>query len=434
MHGRSLQALIAARSLSDAGVEVIGCDETPMMALSFSRYVKETFLHGPVQDDEERFVDDLVRCVEQYRPDDDRPYVLMPINWLTYVVARHRERFEPMIRVAAPTIGMIERVQPKDRLVETARALGVSIPDTRIIRAEADITTVTDGFPFPALLKLCDGTGGIGIEKVASAEDVRATWQAFREQFEVGPDRPVLLQELVGGTDYCVTALCEHGTMRASMVYRNLQTFPSEHGFGVLRETVAAPPLVEQTRRLLAGLDWHGVAEVDFRWDGENEENASLIEVNPRFWGGLFQSVASGVDYPALLYQLMVEGHVDDAPPPEIGKRTRIPMLGFVAELAELTRDERQWDQVRQSLSSGWEILLRGKIGKALQVWTNGALAGLDPNDRIERIAAWFDDHHETESELLSSDDPLAPMGLLYVVGSLVHHGRLPEELSRSGK
>jgi hypothetical protein len=42
------------------------------------------------------------------------------------------------------------------------------------------------------------------------------------------------------------------------------------------------------------------VAEVDFRWDGKESEPL-LIEVKPRFWGGLTPSVASGWDNPYLL-------------------------------------------------------------------------------------------------------------------------------------
>ena len=49
------------------------------------------------------------------------------------------------------------------------------------------------------------------------------------------------------------------------------------------------------------------MVEVDFRWDGFAEP--FLIEVNPRFWAGLFHTVESGVDFPWMLYELAVTGH-----------------------------------------------------------------------------------------------------------------------------
>jgi hypothetical protein len=94
------------------------------------------------------------------------------------------------------------------------------------------------------------------------------------------------------------------------MTYRNLRSYPVKSGTGVLRETVDVPAIERIGSDLLAQMDWHGVAEVDFRWDG-GEGQPWLIEVNPRFWGGLTQAVETGYDYPHLLYQLAVRGHVD---------------------------------------------------------------------------------------------------------------------------
>ena len=111
------------------------------------------------------------------------------------------------------------------------------------------------------------------------------------------------------GDDYCTTFLFDHGQVRASMTYHNLRTYPVKSGTGVLRETVDAPAMERTGAALLGSLGWHGVAEVDFRWDGKSAEPV-LIEVNPRFWGGLTQSVASGWDYPYLLYRLAIDGTV----------------------------------------------------------------------------------------------------------------------------
>ncbi|QDU62002.1 carbamoyl phosphate synthase-like protein [Planctomycetes bacterium Pan216] len=424
--------MIAARSLSTQGVEVIGCDETPLMALSFSRHVSQTFLHAPSETGEEEFVKDLVQRVLDFKPPQGVPYVLMPVNHLTYVVARHAHRFEPLIKVAAPPIKSINRVYPKDRLVETARALGVPVPRTATMTKTDDLESLGRPFALPAFVKLPDSCAGVGIERVESQDELDATFFRFVEQFGVSEHRPVLLQEAVEGDDYCVTMLCDHGEVRASMVYRNLKTFPSESGFGVLRETVSAKPLEQVSARLLSMIGWHGVVQLDFRWDGTSDDSVHLIEINPRFWGGLFQSVASGIDYPWLLFQLCAHGEVPPSPSPAIGKRTRVPIVALLADLQERT-DASPSTDLGRALRDGWKQLADGSLREALSTWGDGVLQSLDPSERISHIDQWWREHQEAEAEFSAREDPLALLGLLCVLGSLVRTGQLPEEIRRSG-
>ena len=50
---------------------------------------------------------------------------------------------------------------------------------------------------------------------------------------------------------------------------------------------------------MLEHMNWHGIAEIDY---GQGPDGlAYLIEVNPRFFGGLPQAIAANVDYPDLL-------------------------------------------------------------------------------------------------------------------------------------
>ncbi len=102
-YGRSLMALVIARSLAQRGVEVIGCDDVDLTVLSFSKHVHETFTVASWKAEPERFLDDLEAAVLDYAPRDRRPYVLMPVFDEAELIARHRNRFEPTIKVAAPS-------------------------------------------------------------------------------------------------------------------------------------------------------------------------------------------------------------------------------------------------------------------------------------------------------------------------------------------
>src|SRR5690606_31194986 len=129
---------------------------------------------------------------------------------------------------------------------------------------------------------------------------------------------------------YCFCALCKDGEIVAHMAYRNLRGYTKGSGSGVLRETVDVAEFLPEARKLLRAVKWDGVCEIDYRWTGEPDDAPYLIEVNARFWAGLYQSLASGVDFPWLLFQLAAFGECETPDPAEIGLKTKVPMLWLI--------------------------------------------------------------------------------------------------------
>src|SRR5690606_19187941 len=153
--------------------------------------------------------------------------------------------------------------------------------------------------------------------------------------------------------------LFNHGELATTMTYHNIRTYPVKSGTGVLRETVSQPAMEQTGASLLSSLKWHGVAEVDFRWDGQSP-TPQLIEVNPRFWGGLPQSVASGLDYPWLLYRVAIGGTVPPILPGDPTIKTETPVVSLLSALTEIIQDDRQmasmrdsYEQLRREFGSG---------------------------------------------------------------------------------
>jgi predicted ATP-grasp superfamily ATP-dependent carboligase len=197
-----------------------------------------------------------------------------------------------------------------------------------------------------------------------------------------------ILQESVDGDDYCSAFLFDHGEYRASMTYHNLFDFPRGKGVGALRETVDAHRLEEIGRVLLGRLGWNGVCQVDFRWDGVSEP--WLIEVNPRFWGGLAQSVASGWPFPVWAYELALTGHVDAGKPQKIDVRTSNP------------------------------ILMASRIMQDLFTARDG---------RIKAVARLIKESRGSVNEFFSWSDPLPVLGFLYPLMVYFKHGVISPEL-----
>ena len=96
---RGWQALAITRSLGRQGVEVFCGEEAPFAPCFFSKYCKDSFIYPSLSDDPEAFLDFLEEKVRELKPDGDEPYVLLPVHRETWLIAEHRERFEPHIRV-----------------------------------------------------------------------------------------------------------------------------------------------------------------------------------------------------------------------------------------------------------------------------------------------------------------------------------------------
>ncbi|TVR03398.1 MAG: ATP-grasp domain-containing protein [Spirochaetaceae bacterium] len=423
-YARSLMSLVIAHSLGKRQIEVYGCDDVDLTVMSFSRYVKKTFVHAPL-DDPDRFLDDLLAKVKKFKPNDDRPYVLMPVFRETELIAQNRHLFEPHIRVAAPDHSSIARVHPKDHLAATAIALGVPAPYTWTVSSGEEIDAIAPRLPYPVLIKPPDETGGRGIEVCVSQRDLRERTRTYSfDRWKL-----LLIQEFAPGEDYCLTVLFERGQLKASMAYKNLRKFPPDSGAGIVRETVDDSAFLDVARDLLGPLHWNGIAELDFRWNGSPDYPPQLIEVNPRFWAGLFQSVESGIDFPWLLYQLTVHGHAPTPRQIAIGKRTKIPGLWLLSAVRDVSNSQNRFDRVREAWQLAWKKIENKQIRDAFQILGTSLDTRSGFRETVAALRAIVQDGRSAKNDLFYRDDPFIVLGVMFILASLIRHGKLPPEV-----
>jgi predicted ATP-grasp superfamily ATP-dependent carboligase len=424
---RGWNALCAARSLGKKGVEVIAGDEYSFSPTSFSKYTIAHFLYPNPDRDPDGFLNKLEEVIRQYlRPGEE--YVLMPFHKETYLIARNRARFEPLIKMAIPTIEQILQVDDKGSLARMCQAQKLPIPETIVANSANEFNAKAETFAYPAFVKVRRSAAAVGVKKVNSAAEAVAAADEFAARYRLPADEYPLLQAAVPGDDYCTTFLFDHGQSRATMTYHNLRTYPVKSGTGVLRETVDAPAMERIGASLLGGLGWHGVAEVDFRWQ-RGEVEPLLIEVNPRFWGGLPQSVASGWDYPWLLYRLAVDGTVPPVDAHSSDAKTETPVMAMLATMEEIASDNDRFNELQAAFRE-W----RAKSGQAhrlrsLRDLFEGLKSAVDPKQRWERAHSLLHDHRNTVSDVWSWKDPLAALGVLYPLAVFMKNGKVSTEL-----
>lgn len=427
---RGWQTLVATRSLGRRGVEVITGDEYAMTAASFSKYSVADFRYPNPTKEPQAFLDKLEKVVLEHKPENEAvPYVLMPIHKETYLIARHRERFEPHIRVPVPQIEHVRQVHNKGTLAAYAMEQNLPVPKTWIPEDMAHFESIASDVQLPAFVKLRESASGVGIRKVKTLDELKSTFKEFVEHFKLREKDYPIIQQAVPGDDYCVTGLFNHGKCVASMTYRGLRAFPAERGATVMRETVAASEMEKVAARLLESIGWHGIAELDFRWEGTPETQPKLIEVNPRFYGGLIQSVESGWDYPWLLFQLAVKGQVDPVKEVRRDVRTETPILAFLATMQEIAENERGMKVLNESWEQARSEFRTGSKRQGIRQLFRGVRDYFDVKVRYNKAKQLLEDHKDNIYDVLSRDDPFAALGVLYPLAVFLKHGKVNLEL-----
>lgn len=291
------------RSLGQRGIDVYTADFVPRSMSFASRYSKGHFLYPSPFRDQEGFVQRLIDEIQRLKVD-----VLIPVFEETFLVAKHKEKFSWHVKMVLPDYEQILLAHNKDRWEIVAQRLGLPVPRTYSIESMWNGLVDLANVRFPVLIKPKQGGGSWGIEQVDSVSALQTI--LFRKDQSGQPWNRFFVQEKIVGQTHCVAMLFNRGQLRAKVAYRQLRDYPVTGGQATLRVSLRSPVAEAYLQKLLEAVEWHGVCQADFIVEQGTDE-AYLIDMNPRLWGSLVQAIASGVDFPYLMYGLAMDGDID---------------------------------------------------------------------------------------------------------------------------
>ena len=297
--GRSNAALAAARSLGAKGLAVTCGESYKNNPAFFSRHVRRTVVYADPENDPEQFLSDLEAELSMggYQ-------TVIPSRDITAeLLIRHRRQLERYVGLCMPDHEAFSIARDKGRAAETARGLGIPVPETYYPEKQS-LESIAARARFPALIKSRRNSGSRGIVLVRDEDDLRREYPGVK----AAHGEPII-QEYLGerSTVLCAAFLLNADSeLRATFVYEVLRRY----GSSTLARSVHRPDIIEYGVRFLQALDWRGIAEMDFVVDPVDQK-AKLVDVNPRFWMTLEHASYSGVDFPHLLCRLVVEGDVE---------------------------------------------------------------------------------------------------------------------------
>lgn len=303
--GYSPTSLPIMRSLEKKGIKTAVLTSFSVYTSLFSKYCGTQFLVPSTSLQTEWFqaVEKIVKKVklDVYFPQSE---------WSLIPISKNRDKLTPYLKLPIASQDSILTCFDKRSTLELALENGVPIPETRFVKNSAELNLAAQEMRYPCVVKprwsvvwqkdrAFDRRGGF----VNSPSELIATYNSIHQYFPYP-----LIQEYVPGFNYSVAAVYNEGKPRAFCCIKVQRAWPRSGGNSCYRESASLDPQMKNyTEKLLESLNWHGIAEVEFRLD-PRDNTPKLMEINPRFWGSLCVAMKAGVDFPYLLYKIAMDG------------------------------------------------------------------------------------------------------------------------------
>jgi len=304
------------RSLGKKGIEVTGGEGSALAMGFYSKYCKKRVIYPSPKNSPEKWLDFVLRELSC-----DRYDMMLPMDDDTVALAaRNKELLSKYARIPVPDYDTLMKAKNKAITYEYAIKNNIPFPKTYFVNNLKEVEKLNNRIPFPVVIKPKEGSGARGIVYVKDRETLYCEYLKVHQKYEFP-----LIQEYIppGGSTYGVFLLLnEDSEVRAVFAHKRIREFPISGGPSTLRKGVWRPDLIMLGFKLLRSMEWFGIAMVEFKED-PRDGIPKLMEVNPRFWGSLELSILSGVDFPYLLYRMVVDGEINPVTTYRIGIRCR---------------------------------------------------------------------------------------------------------------
>jgi D-aspartate ligase len=299
--GGHFLSLGAVRNLAKHGVSVCILDSEVCVA-QFSRYIRHFFQCPPVHD-EAKLIGFLMRIATEAHLSG---WVLFPsTDEYVRVLAQHRERLSEHYLVTTPPWDIVKFLYDKRLTHQLAIEQAVPVPETHNPGSLSDLISLKLDFPVVLKPAISMHLSSVTKKKAYRANDMQELIDLYTMAAAIIEPSEILIQELIPGRAenlFSCFGLFKDGKPIAAFSAKRSRQHPMDFGrASTFVETVNIPELVTLATRLLQGIGYTGLAEVEFMYDLK-DARFEFLEVNPRIWGWHTIAIRAGVDLPYLAY------------------------------------------------------------------------------------------------------------------------------------
>jgi predicted ATP-grasp superfamily ATP-dependent carboligase len=293
-------------------MEVVAADELPRSPGFYSRYTSERVRYPPPAEAPEQAVAVLLRAARELSVD-----LIVPVtDEIILPLSEARALFAGVCRLALPGTQALATALDKRATLELAEGLDIPVPRTALVANTDEALAAAEDIGWPVVLKPQSSRVYRREQDPKTGEQGKVA--AFGVSYAAGPETlttqvgrlegrsGVLVQEYCTGTGIGIELLMDRGRPLAAFQHRRVREVPITGGASSYRDSVPLDPvLLDHAVRLLGALDWTGLAMVEFK---AGNTGHTLMEVNGRIWGSLPLAVKAGMDFPARLVDLCLNG------------------------------------------------------------------------------------------------------------------------------
>jgi predicted ATP-grasp superfamily ATP-dependent carboligase len=292
-----VHTLDIVRCLGKRGIDVYAMGERSFDVSFYSRYCKEEIIGpGPKKDE---YVEFLAQTLKSRNID-----VLIPVGyWSTEKIARNRTKLDPLTHIEITKLESFRLAANKKRTCELAKALGVPYPKTIYPRDLNEVREISRNIKYPVVIKPIN-EGGSHPLYPRTPQELLDIYRGMCQKNSPSKDNFPMIQEyIVADSTHSFSALYQSGVCKRVFMWNEIRSYPPSGGVSTYSESIYDPKVKEYGLKLLDELEWHGVANIEFKLDKRDKE-FKLMEINPKFWGSFEIASQSGIDFPYLLCQM----------------------------------------------------------------------------------------------------------------------------------
>jgi predicted ATP-grasp superfamily ATP-dependent carboligase len=322
--------LAIVRYLGRLGIEVCAIGESRSTLSFHSKYCHERII-GPNPSLEQEYAEFLQRTLRQGTFE-----VLIPVGYRsTSVVSRHRGDLEGLVRFVLPDQESVELASNKKKTYALADKIGIPYPRTVYPQSLAELESMSGSLDYPVVIKGLLEAGRQLVRYPSSRQELIRDYRVMCEENNLDGETLPMVQEYIrGDITYSFCGLYQKGVCKKIFMFKEIRSVPVRGGSASYAESFYDPTLKEYGTRLLDSLNWHGVANIEFKQE-ESTGRLKLMEVNPKFWASLEVALRAGVNFPYDVIQVAMGKELAYSEEYERGLRFHFPLPRELMHLRE---------------------------------------------------------------------------------------------------
>ena len=300
--GCHIGGLAAIRALSGRGLDLIAMTHKKTDVGEVSKYVSER-VHTPHPEKEEKkFIDVLVNNADRWKG----ALLLATEDDMAVAIAKNKDLLANFYKVAGPDWDILHRFIDKQETYVLAEACDIPYPKTFTPNTLEEISEIGENVGYPCILKPMTSHRFVSTFGTKNFEvgDATELSEKFRLCLDAG--QRVMVQEVIPGPDTNLYRLQAYVNSqgRIGSKFFNSKVRQNPPQFGVIRvgmSTEKNQVVEELSERIVKHTSYRGIFSIEFKKD-PRDNLLKLIEVNARLTRSSWMAVASGINFPWIVY------------------------------------------------------------------------------------------------------------------------------------